>query len=67
VQVSLERIELHYAMGRRMTPYEQSLVTASLREVFAYPFAITFLKVDAFERGPGGKYEDFISLVKDPA
>lgn len=67
VQPSLGAIELHYAMDRELGAFERSALATALRERLGYPFRFGFVRVDRFEEGPGGKFEDFVSRIEDPA
>lgn len=58
------RMELRYVMDRELTPPEQQAASAALADMLGYPFRVDFTRVAALERGPGGKYEDFISLLE---
>jgi phenylacetate-CoA ligase len=63
VQRTLAEIELQYVGERPLSAYEQSVLTKGLSERLGYPFSFVFTRLDAFERAPGGKFEDFVSLV----
>jgi phenylacetate-CoA ligase len=63
VQTALDAIELHYAMDRELGAFERSALAAALRERFGYPFRFGFVRVDRFEEGVGGKFEDFVSRL----
>jgi phenylacetate-CoA ligase len=63
VQCTLSKIELHYAMPRLLTSYERSELAAAFGERFGYPFDFDFVRVDSFEEGAGGKFEDFVSRI----
>jgi phenylacetate-CoA ligase len=67
VQPSLGAIELHYAMDRELGAFERSALATALRERLGYPFSLGFVRVDRFEEGAGGKFEDFVSRIQDPA
>jgi phenylacetate-CoA ligase len=63
VQRTLEQIELQYVGTRELSAYEQSVLSKGLGERLGYPFAIMFNRLEAFEPQPGGKFEDFVSLL----
>jgi hypothetical protein len=63
VQVALDHIEVRLVLPRELTAQEESGFTKALQRSLRYPFRITLRRVDAIERRPGEKYEDFISLV----
>lgn len=64
VQHEPARMELKYVMDRELTEAERVAAGRALGEMLGYPFRVDFSRVDALERGPGGKYEDFVSLLK---
>lgn len=63
VQHTLDGIEARLVVGRDLTAAEQERLIAVFQELLGYPFRIRLSCVDAIERGPGNKYEDFVSLV----
>ncbi len=67
VQTELARIEVRYVMARELSAYERSVLAAELSKAFGYPYEFGFVRRDRFERDPGGKYEDFVSLLPEDA
>lgn len=63
LQRSVGAIELQYVMERDLTAQERSEVAVTLRGVLGYPFEINTSRVPSIERTPGGKFEDFVSLL----
>lgn len=63
IQRTRERIEVRLAMPRPLEAAERIELTRALRETLGHPFELVFTIVDEIPRGPGGKYEDFISEV----
>jgi phenylacetate-CoA ligase len=54
-------IEAYYVMARELTQGEKAQLEAALASRFGYPFSIVWKRADALDRGPGYKFEDFIS------
>ena len=63
VQHSRDEIEACYVMARELGADEAARIVAALQERFGCPFRILLKRVDAIERGPGYKFEDFVSLL----
>lgn len=64
VQDGAESLELRLVVSRSLTDGETNGLAAHLRETIGYPFAVRFTFFDgAIPLGPGGKFEEFISLV----
>lgn len=61
VQRTPEEIEACYVMARELTQEEKARLEAALASRFGYPFRIAWKRSDALDRGPGYKFEDFIS------
>ena len=64
VQHSLKMIELKFVMDRDLTLDEQEKVTRLAQRTLGYPFEVTFTFLQDIPRGPNGKFEEFISLVR---
>jgi len=58
------QIELEYVMDRDLDASEQAGIAAALTELLGYPFEFQLTRVAEISRGDGGKYEDFVSLLK---
>lgn len=63
VQRSLDRIEARLVADRPFTPAEQAEFARVLQERFGHPFEIAVTYVTEIGRGPGLKFEDFVSEV----
>ena len=63
VQKDLESLEVRIVSAQPLNEVQEDGVRASLHEWIGTPFRIYFSYVDEIPRGPGGKYEDFISEV----
>ncbi len=64
IQHDLRRIEVKLVADRAFTPEEASKVAAKMRENLGHPFEVDYTFHQAIERGPRGKFEEFISLVE---
>ncbi len=65
VQTSRDAIEARLAVERPLTQAEQDALRARIHTTLPHPFRIDFRFVAEIPRSPGGKYEDFISLIAD--
>jgi phenylacetate-CoA ligase len=63
VQHAASDVEARLVVARPLTPDEEERLTAVFRELLGYPFRLRISCVDAIERGPGSKFEDFVSMV----
>jgi len=61
VQRQPDEIEAQYVMARELTPEEMRTLGAALGSRFGYGFRIAWKRCDALDRGPGYKFEDFVS------
>jgi len=66
IQDAPDHIEARLVLPRELTAVESEKLIAVLQQCLAYPFSITLRRVEAIERTPGSKYEDFICRI-DPA
>lgn len=66
IQHDLRRIEFKLVSDRPFTPEEERVVAARMRENLGFPFEVGFTFHEAIERGPRGKFEEFVSLVEAP-
>jgi hypothetical protein len=62
-QTDCGSLEVKYVMERPLSQAEIAGLEKALAERFSHALNIDWLRVEAIERGPGGKYEDFISLL----
>jgi hypothetical protein len=53
-------------MARDLSAPEAQACGKALAEMLGYPYRFRFTRVSALERGPGGKYEDFVSRLASP-
>jgi phenylacetate-CoA ligase len=63
VQTALDRIEVRLVCERPLTDEERGQVTAIIRHGLEFDFNVDVVAVDRIERGPTGKYEQFLSLL----
>ena len=63
VQTDLENIEVKLVIDPLNKKQEKALAKL-VNENFGYPFKVSFSYHDHIERGPSGKFEEFISLVE---
>lgn len=63
VQHTVSDIEARLVVERPLTAVEQERLIAVFQELLGYPFRFRISRVDAIERGPGLKFEDFVSRV----
>lgn len=66
VQHDLRRIEVKLVADRTFTPEEEKRVAAKMRENLGHPFEVCCTFHETIERGPRGKFEEFVSLVDLP-
>lgn len=67
VQTSLDTIQLRVVLQRPLNESEKEEVTRCARRVLGYPFKVEIMAVNQIERGPTGKFEEFLSLLTDQA
>jgi phenylacetate-CoA ligase len=65
VQTALDRIEVRAVCERPLTDDEQGEVAAIVRHGLDFAFQVDIVAVDRIERGPGGKFEQFLSLLPE--
>jgi phenylacetate-CoA ligase len=66
VQKTRERLELHVVAERALTADEEAAIKRRLLDRLQQEFEVEFVRRDAIPRGPGGKYEEFMSEVPPP-
>lgn len=64
IQHDLRRVEVKLVAERAFTPEEEARVAAQMRENLGHPFEVFYTFHESIERGPRGKFEEFISLVE---
>lgn len=63
VQDAADHVQARVVARRELSVPEQERFVAALQGCLGWPFRITLMRVDEITRGPGGKYEDFVSLL----
>lgn len=63
VQRMPDEIEAQYVMVRELTQEEMKKLGAALESRFGCRFRIAWKRCDALDRGPGYKFEDFVSEI----
>lgn len=63
VQNAPDSIQLRVVLNQPLTEEERGRAVGSVREVLGYPFRVEILPVNEIERGPTGKFEEFLSLL----
>ena len=63
VQTTPDSLEVTYVMDRPLTDPEQKKLDAALAERMGHAFGVVWNRVDAIERSPNAKFEDFVSLL----
>ena len=67
VQRSVHEIEVRLVVGRDLTGDEEERLRKVILEYLGHPFTLRFTYVDEIPRSASGKFEDFLSLVGQPA
>jgi len=67
VQTSLDTIQLRVVLERPLNEREREEVTRHARHVLGYPFKVEIVTVHQIERGPTGKFEEFLSQLAGQA
>jgi phenylacetate-CoA ligase len=63
VQLDVQTIEVRLVADRAVTPSEEKALTSVIQQHLGHPFRLRFAYLDAFPPHPGGKFEDFVSLL----
>jgi phenylacetate-CoA ligase len=64
VQHAADAIEVRLVVERALTAAEEGSLAGVIREALGYPFRLAFVYYEnEIPRGPGGKFEEFISQV----
>ena len=63
VQPALDTIELRLVLNRPLTPEEDVRAKELVTTALGYSFRVEIRPVPEIERGPGGKFEEFLSLL----
>ena len=65
IQNTPKSIEVRLVIDEALTLDQQNALTATIHKALDYPFALRFECRDtALPLGPGGKFEEFVSLVE---
>jgi len=63
VQTAQDTIQLRLVLNQPLTTDEHQRAMDLTRIALGYPFNVEIIPVPRIERGPGGKFEDFLSLL----
>ena len=63
VQTALEHFDVNLVVERPLRAGEETALKAWIVESLGHPFALTLHYFDEIPRGPGGKFEDFVSRI----
>jgi phenylacetate-CoA ligase len=63
VQSALDTIQLRLVLNRPLTEDEERRIAELVRSALQYPFRVEIAPVSSIERGPTGKFEEFLSLL----
>lgn len=63
VQTAIDTIELRLVLARPLLAGEQSRLREIAQQALGYPYRIELASVPALNPGPGGKFEEFLSLI----
>ena len=66
VQHTASKIEVRYVAARDLNADECATLTRELRSAMRYDYEIVFTRMAKIERGAGGKFHDFLSLMPNP-
>jgi len=65
VQRSREEIEARFVADRPLTGEEEARLSQVIQTALGHPFRLTFSYFDGeIPRGPGGKFEEFVSMIE---
>jgi phenylacetate-CoA ligase len=64
IQRSDGSIEVRVVLIRSLSQAEEQQAIELVRKALGYPFEVHITPVTAIERGPGGKFEEFLSLLE---
>ena len=65
VQLNTRQVEVRLVTASPLGPQQEEQLKQVITEHLGYPFEILLVYRDEIPRGPGGKYEEFISRVAD--
>jgi phenylacetate-CoA ligase len=64
VQLADASIELRVVLAQPLSAADEEQAVELVRKALGYPFEVLITPVPAIERGPGGKFEEFLSLME---
>jgi phenylacetate-CoA ligase len=67
IQTGLDTIQLRVVLARPLSESEKEEATRLARLALGYPFKVDIVPVNQIERGPTGKFEEFLSQLGDQA
>jgi len=67
VQQDLHTLEARLVTDAPLSAEQEVRLRGFFQTRFGYPFNITITRLDAFDRAPNCKFEDFISKVSMPS
>ena len=67
VQTALDAIELRAVLDRPLTAGETQQAAEVVCETLGFAYRVTVVPVDEIARGPTGKFQEFLSLLPEPA
>jgi phenylacetate-CoA ligase len=65
VQTTREHIDVRVVLDRPLTAGEEAQAVSFVRSELGFPFEVSLVPVETIERGPTGKFEEFLSLLQD--
>ena len=65
IQVSTTTVDLRLVAERQLTEAEESRLLELIHECLGYPFEVRFQYTSRIERGPGGKFDQFMCQIPD--
>lgn len=67
VQSTPDALEVRVIAERDLTAAEKEHIASFLQATLRYPYRIAIVRLDAFAQPAGQKFEDFLSLMPEPA
>ena len=64
VQRAAHLLEVRFVAERDLTPDETARISTELRTAMRFDYDISFTRVPEIKVGPGGKFVDFVSLMR---
>lgn len=63
IQRSLDSIDAYFVTERHLNSNEEEQLKKAVQDTLGHPFQVTLIFIDEIPRTPGGKFEEFISLI----